>query len=332
MSELENWGLLGHEHAVQLLREHICRERVRHAYLFTGPPGVGRRTLARRFAMALNCTNPPAPGEPCGRCRACIQIEAMQHPDLQVVQAEKVGGVLKVEQVREMQRSLSLFPYEARYRVVLLLHFEDAHISAVNALLKTLEEPEPHVILLLTAAAAEQLLPTIVSRCVTLRLRPVPAADLADGLKKRLDLDGSRAELIAHLAEGRPGYAIRLDADAQLLEVRRTAIDDLIRLLSQGRIDRFVYAESLAKDKEKSRFVLAVWLSFWRDVLLQAGEASANLTNIGQRQAVEDLADRIGLEGAHRALCLVEQTLGYLDRNVNSRLALEGLMLDLPKG
>lgn len=315
-----------------MLREHIRRGRMRHAYLFTGPPGVGRRTLALRFAQALNCTQPPASGEPCGECRACVHIEKMQHPDLQVVQAERVGGVLKVEQVREMQRSLSLSPYEARYRVALLLRFEEAHESAMNALLKTLEEPEPQVILMLTAAASEQLLPTIVSRCEVLRLRPAPVSELAQGLEQGWGLDESRARLFAHLSEGRPGYALRLHADEQLFAARRAALDDLIRLLPLGRIERFMYAETIAKDKEKTRTVLLAWLTFWRDVLLKAGGANAALTNIDRGEAVERLADDLGLQAAHQTLCAVEQTLNYVDRNVNTRLALETLLLDLPKG
>src|SRR5574342_647685 len=137
------WDLLGHEWAARLLTEHIAGGRLRHAYLFTGPRGVGRRTLALRLAQAVNCLQPPAPGVPCGACSACVRMERMQHPDLAVIQAETEGGVLKVEGVRDLQHSLSLAPYEARYRIALLLRFEEANPSAANALLKTLEEPPP---------------------------------------------------------------------------------------------------------------------------------------------------------------------------------------------
>src|SRR5687767_3523231 len=136
----DNWNMLGHEWAVDMLYQHVARGEARHAYLFCGPPGLGRRTLALRFAQALNCETPIAAGIPCRECRNCKQIEAMRHPDMNVVQAEAEGGTLKVDQVREVQRALSLKPYQSKHRVALFLRFQEANDNAANALLKTLEE------------------------------------------------------------------------------------------------------------------------------------------------------------------------------------------------
>ena len=180
-----NWNLIGHEWAVTLLQEHVANHQVRHAYLITGPQGVGRRTLALRLVQALNCPTPQAPGVPCLQCRTCRQIEAMQHADLLVIQAEQVGGTLKVDQVRELQHSLSLAPYESRYKAALLLRFEEANPSAANALLKTLEEPAAQAILILTADSTSSLLPTIVSRCEVVRLAPLPLSLVEQGLQER---------------------------------------------------------------------------------------------------------------------------------------------------
>ena len=129
-----SWDILGHEWAVKLLQGHVARSEVRHAYLFTGPQGVGRRTLALRLAQALNCQQPSAPGVPCLHCRTCQQIARMEHPDLAIVAAEQTGGTLRVDQLRELQPSLSLAHYYARFRVAILLRFEEATPSAANAL------------------------------------------------------------------------------------------------------------------------------------------------------------------------------------------------------
>ncbi|MEJ5201447.1 MAG: DNA polymerase III subunit delta', partial [Anaerolineales bacterium] len=204
------WNVLGHEWAAQLLKQHMIRNAVRHAYLFTGPEGVGRRTLALRFAQALNCLYPPVPGDPCGTCQICQQTGRMEMADLSIVQSEPDSHTIKIEQVRDLQHTLSLAPYQARYRVAVLLRFEEATAAAQNALLKTLEEPPQKVVLLLTADAAENLLPTIVSRCEVLRLRPLAIEQLAEALQTDWEISNDEARKLAHLANGRPGYALFL--------------------------------------------------------------------------------------------------------------------------
>ena len=326
-----NWDLLGHDWAVALLREHVAKGSLRHAYLFTGPQGVGRRTLALRLAQAINCPQPSAPGEPCRTCRTCTQLEQMQHPDLAIVQAETEGSTLKVEQVRELQRSLALTPYSARYRVAVLLRFEEAHPSAANALLKTLEEPAPQVVLVLTAQSAEALLPTIVSRCEVLRLRPSPVDAVSQALQERKGLDPEKARLLAHIAGGRVGYALRLCESPEQLEQRREWLDDHRRLLAGSRVERFAYAEAIAKDKDALRQALNNWLSLWRDVLLRAAGSSALPTNPDRQADILALAEQVDLAEAHRVVSALERTQDLLDRNANTRLATEVLLLDLPR-
>lgn len=326
-----DWELFGHDWAVDLLSEHVAKDKLRHAYLFTGPQGVGRRTLALRLAQAINCQQPPTAGQPCRICQTCKQIERMQHPDLSVVQAETEGGTLKVEQVRELQRSLALTPYAARFRVALLLRFEEANPSASNALLKTLEEPAPQVVLILTAESAEALLPTIVSRCEVLHLRPSPVDTLSQGLQTHWGLAADQADLLAHISGGRVGYALRLNQAPERLEQRQAWLDIHRRMLSASRVERFAYADEAAKDKETLRQVLNTWLSLWRDVLLRTAGASAPVTNPDREADLEILQRRIDLPSALRMVSAIERTRDLLDRNVNARLATEVLLLDLPR-
>ncbi len=330
------WHLVGQAWAESMLQQHILRGQVRHAYLFTGPSGVGRRSLALSFAQALICIQSSTPGVPCGTCRNCIQVERMQHPDLSVVQAESVGGVLKVEQVRELQRQLSLAPYEAAYRIALLLRFDEANDSAQNSLLKTLEEPNDKVILLLTAELPENLLPTIVSRCELLHLRPAPLQELTDALVERESLPADQARLIAHIAGGRPGYALHLCHEPNLMERRKLWLDDLLSLLGAKRREKLAYAnakfysrDERGEAREVLREALIWWLTFWRDVLLTSSGVTDALTNLDYADQVQKVSSRVDRSSALKLVKRLEASLGRLN-NANLRLLAEALLLDWP--
>lgn len=338
LSPLPNWGLIGHEWAVSLLQEHIVHGNLRHAYLLTGPQGLGRRTLALALAQALNCPLPSAPGQPCQVCHTCRRIQDQIYPDLSIIQSDQVGGVLKIDPVRELQRSLALAPYEGRYRVALLLRFEEANPNAQNALLKTLEEPNPQVVLVLTAQSAESLLPTIVSRCEIVRLRPLPVEQIGQALETRWNLPTDRAGLLAHLSDGRPGIALQYHLQPELLEQRQGWLEELFLFLPASRVERFPFADKWAKDidkkartKEELRNQLLTWLSLWRDVLLVSSQASIAITNLDWQPQVDFLAHALTINQAHTIVRRLEQTLDLLNKNVNTRLALEVLMLDLPR-
>ncbi len=326
-----DWGIIGHGWAIDLLAAHIAHEQTRHAYLITGPQGVGRRTLALRFAQALNCREPPMPGQPCRQCSNCKRIEAMQHPDLAVVQAEHEGEVLRIDQMRELQHILALAPYEARYKVALLLRFEEAHTSAANAMLKTLEEPPAQVLLILTAKSAESLLPTIVSRCEVIRLRPISIDETAKGLQELKGISSTAADQLAHISGGRPGYALRLYSQPQLLEQRQAFIHDLLQLLASSRRERFSYASTRVNNRDELRGELQVWLTFWRDVLIYSAGSGGPITNLDFTGQIKQLADAMNMNTAQFYLNSVENTLERIDRNVNPRLAIEVMLMDFPK-
>ena len=325
-----NWNLIGHEWAVDMLKKHVIHDTTRHAYLFAGPPGLGRRTLALRFAQALNCQTPIEAGIPCGECRDCKQIASMQHADLTVTQAEAEGGTMKVDQIRDARKTLTYKPYQSKYRVALFLRFQEANDSAANALLKTLEEAPSYAVLILTADNPEQLLPTIVSRCEVLRLRPLKVEQVRQALEDK-GFESGQSNLISHLSGGRFGYARRLLESETMLGVREERLNDLQTLMSASRVEKFSYAEKLSKDRDSMRQAVLIWLSYWRDVMLRTAQAESPLVNVDRNLEIEDVASRMDLPSARRVVTGFEEALEKMERNVNSRMLAEVLLLDLPK-
>ncbi len=326
MSE-QRWPVIGHEWAVEHLNRAIQHGRMRHAYLFTGPSQIGKMTLARAFAMALNCTGDMPP---CGQCRACKLIAKEGHPDITTIEAEQEGGTLKIDQVRGLQQVVALRPYEARYRVAILNRFHEANFNAQDALLKTLEEPSPNTILIVTATSADSLLPTIVSRCQPLHLRPLPIDTVRQALEWQWNASQDVAKTLAQISGGRIGWAIRALENTTELDRRIAALDTLEDALQGNLHARFALAEKIAKDKSNLFYLLEVWAGYWRDVLLCAAGSHVPITNYDRRTRIKELAQHAGRDAAETALLATRRTLDHLTKNVNTRLALETLMLDYP--
>ncbi len=335
-----NWHIHQHDWAVTLLSSHSVRsldgsrDRLRHAYLFTGPEGVGRQTLATQFAQALNCTNPPGDGGYCGECRDCRQTRSLTHPDLSLLVPDEGHKDLRIDQVRDLQRTLSLSPYMGTYRIALLVDFQRATTQAANALLKTLEEPPDRVVLLLTANAPEGLLPTIVSRCEVIRLRPASIASTQTFLETEKGVLAERASLLAHLSGGRTGAAVHLAEDPAALIRRREHLVDFLRLLPARRYERFKLAESIAKPRSQARQklndVLLIWLSLWRDVFMCTSGETLPLLNVDLAVQINQVAAQVSPELARALVIAHEKAFQQLDSNANVQLLTETLLLQWP--
>jgi DNA polymerase-3 subunit delta' len=328
--------IVGHDWAVELLSGAIRHGRVGHAYLVTGPAQVGKTTLARVFAQALNCTAPEPDSRPCGTCRSCQLVAKDRHPDVRLESGELSGRgkrTLKIDQIRELQRSLTLTAAEGRYKVAIVRDFESANANAANAFLKTLEEPPPRVVIVLTASEADALLPTIASRCQAITLRPLTYAIVERALQERWRVPADKARLLAHLAEGRLGWAVACAEKPQLLADRANRLDKLEQALPLSRVDRFGLAEQLTRTPEELPDLLRVWLGWWRDLLLLAngnGGAGA-ITNVDHEERLRTLAQEWPRDAILRCLKATEEELTHLERNANARLALEVLLLGYPR-
>ncbi len=329
-------AVIGHRRAVEYLGRVARRGTPAHAYLLVGPPQVGKLTLARWFASALSCE--ARDEAPCGRCRACDLVAAGRHPDVRVVDLEaqrlllgekRQASVYKVELVRRLQADLALRPVEAARKVLILADAERMTPQAANAFLKTLEEPPPFVVLVLTAQDEEALLPTIRSRCQVLTLRPVGLAEIQEALLAR-GASPEEASRLARLSEGRPGWALQALENPEWLAARQAELERLHHLLGATRSERLLAAEELARDGE-SQEVLRLWAGWWRDVLLLQSGAQTPLRHADQRAALEVAARHLPVESVQQVLKTIQRAARLLrSTNVNAELVWDVLVLSLP--
>lgn len=331
------WTVIGHERVVEALARSVALGRLSHAYLFLGPPQVGKMTLALNLAQAVNCTGDD---RPCGVCRHCLRTRDRKHADLLIValgrnptnqaDAKEIG----IEEIKALQQAVSVQPFEGRAKVSIVDGAEHLSGEAANRMLKTLEEPPDNVYFILLASEPAKVLPTVASRCRTYDLRPVPTAKIETALMTGYGVEPTQARTLARLAEGRVGWAIAAARDPGLLEARAYIMDEVEGLLYLPYEDRLSLSGRLADQFARDRDHLAQWLrllrQWWRDLLLTKGERSHLVTNVDRQDALERCASQLSLLEIRAALRRIEETSAFLEQNANPRLALDVLLLHLP--
>lgn len=313
-----------------------------HAYLLLGAPQIGKSTLARAFAQALLCTGEGQ--RPCHQCRACGLVARSAHSDLQLFQPKKklpgkdeevvdrIDGSILRPQADVLVHEAALRPVEGRYRILLIQDAHRANEVFQNKVLKTLEEPPPNTILLLTALDRASLLPTIASRCQVLDLRPLDTATVEEALVRGWGIKPEQAALYARLSNGRLGWAVDQLADPANSRQRLDQLRQLWDLLGADRVQRLAFAEALATNRDSRQLfgLLELWTAWWRDVLLmQAGSAEA-CSNVDQETELRRQAEALDPEPVRKLMHTLPQIERYLHHTVNTRLALDVLVLQLP--
>ena len=330
--------LYGQDHILRQLRPSLQQGRLAHAYLLVGPPHIGKMSLAVHIAQSVNCLEGSA--APCGACGQCERIVRGQHADVRIItvfQAEDsrvTRTVIGIGDIKEALHQVNLMPYEGSCSVLIFDGVESMSEEAANALLKTLEEPPPQVLILLLTANEEALLPTIRSRCRRLDLRPVPKEQLAERLVAEHNAEPELAQRLARLSRGCPGWAINALTDSQILEEREDQLAQVQEVTQANLEGRFAYAAELAgrfgRDRESSRQTLYLWLRWWRDMLLVKEGAEEYVNSQDQLSQLRLQAANLGSAQVVSFIRALVETLEALDDNANPRLALEVLMLSLP--
>jgi DNA polymerase-3 subunit delta' len=277
-------SIIDQERPLRILTTILRGGNIPHALLFTGIEGVGKHTAAITFAMALNCTAPAkigksaaqdekeisTPNGPCAGCRPCKKIQTGSHPD--IIPIKPQGQFIRIDQIRDLCRILSLKPYEARRRVVIVSDAHTMNPSAGNALLKILEEPPDQTILILIALRASELLPTILSRCQHIRFNPISRENLKAFLMEEEGMDSDGATVLATLANGSLSKARSLSRanwiNRRKWLIKACGLDSSDALSSSSVGSLLAFAEKLSKNKELLGESLEIIKSYLRDLVV----------------------------------------------------------------
>jgi DNA polymerase-3 subunit delta' len=319
--------VIGHKEVVERLKNTIRSGRIANAYIFCGPADVGKEFVAINFAKALNCLSNGE--DSCDKCISCRKIDDGNHADVMVIRPE--GTRLKIGQMRSLQRRGAYRAMEGNYKVYIITEAEKMTPEAANSLLKTLEEPPGIMVLILLTSVYSALLPTIRSRCQSLKFSLVSQIVLRDELMKRFGLPESKAKWVALRSQGKIGRALKLakedEGKGREREGEQSLIRSLVPTLNAGSLLHvFRKAESLSNAQDS----LDLLLSWYRDLLLvKQGCSHDLLIHSVEKGDLEKIARSCSDVQIEKFIRTTLRTQNLIQRNVNPTLALEVMMLHL---
>jgi DNA polymerase-3 subunit delta' len=311
----------GQERAFNLLDKYLRGRQVPSALLFTGPKGVGKKKSAFSLAKALNCEDNPGLG--CTSCVSCVKIDRSLHPDIHFFTDET--GAIKIEDIRKLQRQITLKPYEARAKVFIIDNAHKMGPEASNAILKILEEPPEHSHIILISDKPFLLFKTVISRCQIVKFGALGRDKLKNILKERYQLSEKISHYAAYFSEGRPQTAQEMAKD-DLIEQKNRIIDCFVLGNDQA------FEELSAKDRDEAALSLQVMAGWIRDLYLhKAGTPAQKLINFDREADIERLSGLFSIQELEAMIDALSDSLLYLQDNVNVRLVLTNLRASLWK-
>lgn len=320
--------IIGHEQIINHLKSAVKLNKVSHAYILSGEKGSGKKTVANAFARMLQCEGE---GEkPCGTCRSCRQAESNNHPDIIRIIHEK-PNTISIDDIREqLVGDIQIKPYQSKYKIYIVPDAEKMTVQAQNALLKTIEEPPAYAVILFLTTNASSFLPTILSRCVVLTMKPVPDEEVRHYLMEHVEVPDYQADIAVAFAQGNIGKAVQLATSEYFNEIKTSAIHLLKNIPKYDISDINAAVKSIADykvDIQDYLDILAVW---YRDVLyFKATKDPNGLIFKDQIQAIREQTHNGSYEGMEKILESLQRAKERLNANVNFDLTMELLFLTI---
>lgn len=318
--------IIGHDQIKQHLREAITSGKVSHAYIFSGEDGAGKNMLAHAFAMSLQCEGRDEHFDACGKCHSCIQALSGNHPDIIRVTHEKAS--IGVDDVRiQINNDIQVKPYSSPYKIYIIDEAEKLTEAAQNALLKTIEEPPAYAVLILLTNNLSALLPTILSRCITLKLKTVDKELIKQFLMTEYQVPDYQAELSASFAQGNVGKAIKYASSDEFNELKDEVLH-LLKYLDQMEIYEIIDGlKRISEKKDKINDYLDLMTIWYRDILMYKVTGNLNLlTYKSEFSDISKQANVLSYEGLDKIIAAIEKAKIRINANVNFDIAIE-LML-----
>jgi len=330
------WQVKGQEKAINLIDQALKNGLIAHSYLLTGPEHIGKMTLAKNMAQALNCEQS---SPPCGECRSCLKIASSSHADVTIVSLSQEDDLEKTEigidRIRDICHSANMPPYEGKFRVFIIDKAELLSPAASNALLKTIEEPPPQIVFIFLTSDSSRLLPTIVSRCQVISLKLVPISQVEQFLTQTYKISPERSRLLAWLSRGRIGWAISAAEDESTIIKHQEGVKKLVDIINDNEEERLEAAADMAarfaKNRESVYSMLNDWLNFLRDLLLTGLGLSELVINVNFKAVLDALCSNIKLTDIEESINNIYKASVDLRHNVSPRLVVDNLFLNLPK-
>ena len=322
--------IVGQQKQLVILRSALASGRLHHAYLFLGPAGVGKRTVAVSLAKAIHCRE--LTDDFCGRCLNCARISDGNHPDVRIIEPLTGKKEISIQQIRELERELSYRSFTGKSKIAIIDPATLMNLSSQNALLKTLEEPPQDCLIILIAESAGGLLPTLRSRCLQIPFAPLVRQDVAAYLQSHHGMNSTDAEFTAALSMGSIGAALSLEQE-NLIENRRNWSRMLGSLKAADYHGAMSAAEALASNRDEALKFLKWAESWYRDLLVaQVSHASDELVNLDMRAQIEQQSTGNNVERSLRAISQTSRAAARIQRNLNRRMVLEKFLFDVIGG
>jgi DNA polymerase-3 subunit delta' len=316
--------VVGHSKPLNTLQKALTNQRLHHAYLFVGPEGVGKRTVAMALAKAIHCSN--SAGDFCGECINCASIVDGNHPDVRTIEPLAGKKEISIRQVRDLERDLRYRSFSGKCKIAIIDPAALMNASAQNALLKTLEEPPENSLMILVTPNAGALLPTLRSRCLRLSFAPLPQAQVVEFLRAKRGVAADDAEFLAAISMGSIGVALTLDQQA-FIEKRRIWTDMLSSLRVNDYRAAIAAAEVLAGNREEALEFLRWAESWYRDLLIHGVTDKADdLVNLDMLAQIERQSRQGGVDRSLAALARISSATAGIHRNLNRRMVLESFL------